>query len=165
MTTLAEKISLGFRETVSLIKQVRNDFLTKIGSLSLLATSEKTSVVGAINELKSGVDAKPSIDDVLSSTNSVWSSAKVHSAITSAVTAIINGANADEDSLKELADKITALAQTDVGLVSVATAQVFTEIQKAQARANIGAVAVDDLGDLAATDFAAVVEDEWLLAA
>jgi hypothetical protein len=58
---------------------------------------------------------------------------------------LINGAGSDSDTLKELADKIVALAQTDTGLVSVALAQTFTDVQKAQARTNIGAASATDL--------------------
>lgn len=164
MTTLTEKISLGFREITLLLKQTKTDLIAKIGSLSLLTTTEKGSIVGAVNELKTAVDGKPTIDDASASASKVWSSTKVQDAIAAAVTAIINGASADEDSLKELADKITALAQADAGLVSAANAQTFTDAQKAQARANIGAVSAADVGDFSAIDFAAIVEDEWLIA-
>lgn len=65
--------------------------------------------------------------------------------LTKAVTDLINGADADSDTLKELADKITALAQTDEGLVNVTVAQEFTVEQKAQARSNIDAVSTSEL--------------------
>ena len=60
--------------------------------------------------------------------------------LTEAITDLINGADADSDTLKELADKITALAQADKGLVSATSAQEFEETNKEIARKNIDAV-------------------------
>lgn len=65
--------------------------------------------------------------------------------LTKAVTDLINGADADSDTLKELADKITALAQTDEGLVNVTVTQDFTVEQKAQGRSNLDAVSTSEL--------------------
>lgn len=65
--------------------------------------------------------------------------------LTQAVTDLINGADADSDTLKELADKITALAQADNGLVNATQAQSFTVEQQKQARTNIAALAEEDL--------------------
>lgn len=65
--------------------------------------------------------------------------------LTKAITDLINGADVDSDTLKELADKITALAQADNGLVSAVEAQDFDADQKKQARDNISAIAEEDL--------------------
>lgn len=65
--------------------------------------------------------------------------------LTQAVTDLINGADTDSDTLKELADKITALAQADNGLVNATQAQSFTVEQQKQARTNIAALAEEDL--------------------
>lgn len=163
-TTLKDNITAGFRAVVAIVKQVRDDIGAKIGALSSLTTTVKSSVVGAINELHTAIASQLTIDDTSTSSTSVWSSAKVDSAITDAVAVVINGAATDEDTLKELADKITALAQTDNGLVSAAAAQAFTDAQKAQARANIGAVGALEVGDFSTIDFASIVNDEWAAA-
>ncbi|WP_310609219.1 hypothetical protein [Limnohabitans sp.] len=160
-TTLKEKIELGFKQTIIIIKQLRDATNAKIGTLTALTTTDKTSVVAAINELQTTIAAKPSINDAETQPTSTWSSQKTHDEITGAITALINGADADADSLKELADKITALAQTDTGLVSAGSSQAFTDDQKATARANIGAVSAADIGSMSTVDFAAVIDDEW----
>lgn len=163
-TTLKDKIDLGFKRVVVIIKQLRDATNAKIGTLTNLTTTDKTSLVAAINELNTAVTAKPSINDAAAQDTSVWSGKKVRDEITNAVTTLINGAGADSDSLKELADKITTLAQTDTGLVSAASSQAFTDSQKATARANIGAASAADIGDVTAADFAAIVDAEWAAA-
>lgn len=87
-------------------------------------------------QIQEAIDAIPEIDLTPFAT-------KVE--LTKAVTDLINGADADSDTLKELADKITALAQTDKGLVNVTVEQEFTLEEKAQGRSNIGAASIDDL--------------------
>ena len=82
----------------------------------------------AINEVKAAVDAiVPG-----------QSAGQVTAAINAAITALINGADVNNDTLKELADRITALAQADAGLVSTAQVQNFNAAQKQQACENIG---------------------------
>ncbi|WP_310611271.1 hypothetical protein [Limnohabitans sp.] len=159
---LIAKIALGFREVVQLVKQLRDDLNVKIGPLNLLNTSDKTSLVASVNELKNDLDGKPNIDDATMSNQAVWSSRKVDAVITKAISDVINGAGPDGDTLKELFDKIVVLAQTDSGLVSTAGVQSFTEAEKLQARENIGALSAADVGDVSSVDFAAIVEDEWL---
>lgn len=78
------------------------------------------------------------IDDAATANNKVWSSNKTQTQITAAITALINGAGMNSDSLKELADQIAALVQADNGLVSAAAVQGFNDAQKQQACANIG---------------------------
>lgn len=81
------------------------------------------------------------IDDAVTAANKVWSSTKTQAQITAAVTALLNGAGVADDTLKELADKILALAQADNGLLSFAAQQVLTAPQLVQAWANL------ELGD------------------
>lgn len=95
----------------------------------------------AINAVDAAVDALPpgaAINDAATSAVSVWSSQKTQAQITAAITALINGAGIDADTLKELADKITALAQADAGLVSTAAVQAFNAAQQLQACQNLG---------------------------
>lgn len=135
-------------QTANTIKAVN----AKVGNTASLTTTDKTTVVAALNELRANLLALPTpssiIDDAAASASKTYSSTKISSLITTAVANLINGAASDSDTLKELADKIVALAQTDNGLVSTALAQSFTDVQKAQARTNIGAASATDLATL-----------------
>lgn len=91
--------------------------------------------------LAAAIAALPSsvvIDDAATAANKVWSSTKTQAQITAAITALINGAGVDSDTLKELADDITALAQADNGLLSFTAAQALTAPQQLQACNNLG---------------------------
>ena len=121
---------------------------TTIGSLASLTTTTKTSVVDAINE----VNAKPSgtggasINDAAPSTTTTYSGTKIESAVSAATAALVNGAPAALDTLKELADALAA-DDTDINAINTAlgnrvrvdAVQSFTSPQQAQARSNIGA--------------------------
>ena len=148
--TLELRIKALAEQVASTIKAVN----AKVGNTANLSTTDKTSLVAALNELKANVNALPTpssvIDDAAASTSKTYSSTKITSLINTAVANLINGAGSDSDTLKELADKIVALAQTDTGLVSVTLAQAFTDAQKTQARSNIGAASAADLVALAA---------------
>ena len=74
----------------------------------MLTTTAKGNLVAALNELKADVDAAASsggasINDVSTSTASVWSSTRTSEAISEAVTALVNGAPGLLDTLEELA--------------------------------------------------------------
>ena len=112
-----------------------------IGGVNNLTTTAKESVVAAINEIKTATDEAGDIYATKEETSKLASKTE----LTQAITDLINGADADSDTLKELADKITALAQADNGLVSAIEAQEFTEEQKAQARSNIDAASTGEL--------------------
>ena len=146
----------------------------KIGSANL-TTTEKTTLIGAINELDAAVKANDGdiiaiqtaltalqttvsglIDDTAASTTKVYSSSKVDSQITAAKQAVKNdllgGAGEAYDTLKELADlietnktAIEALQTIAAGHVKYNAAQSLTDEQKAQARTNIGAIAASDV--------------------
>ncbi len=146
----------------------------KIGK-SALTTTEKTTLIGAINELDAAVKSNDGdistinsaltalqiklngiIDDTTASTTKVYSSSKVDSQITAAKQAVKNdllgGAGTAYDTLKELADlietnktAIEALQTIAAGHVKYDAAQVLTNEQKAQARTNIGAVAASEI--------------------
>lgn len=146
--TLELRIKALAEQTANIIKAVN----AKVGNTASLTTTDKTTVVAALNELRANLLALPTpssiIDDATASASKTYSSTKINSLISTAVANLINGAGADSDTLKELADKIVALAQTDNGLVSTALAQAFTAIQKTQARDNIGAASAADLAAL-----------------
>lgn len=113
----------------------------RVGTLSSLTSTDKSSLVAALNELKaivSGLGAGVAIDDGATSGSSVWSSSRTQTAITSAITALINGAPGAQDTLAELAAQITALASTDSGLLSFAAVQTLTAPQQLQGCTNLG---------------------------
>lgn len=126
--------------------------LAKIGDLGTLTTTQRASLVGALNELKTGIDAAVKIDDA----GTTWSSTKINSAINAAISALVSGAPEALDTIKEVADAIntnkgaiTALQQIAAGHVKFDAAQTLNDTQKQQARENIDAVSA---AQLAATD-------------
>ena len=109
------------------------------GNLSDLTTTDKANMVSALNELKNSIpSAGAVIDDTGSGTTKTWSSNKIQSQITSAITALVSGAPGASDTLKELSDQIVALSQADNGLLSFAAAQALSAQQKLQGCNNLG---------------------------
>lgn len=116
-----------------------NAAVGRIGTLASLTTTDKTSLVAALNEVKALIGAAGAqIDDLATSNSTVWSSTKTQAQITAAITALVNGAPGAQDTLAELAAQITALAQTDAGLLSFAAAQTLTAPQQLQGCNNLG---------------------------
>lgn len=148
MAVLTQSINDGFAQITTLLKQVNTTLKGNQGDLTKLSTADKTSLVNALNELKTTIDNKTSINDSQNTTVNTWSATKISNEITQAITNLINGADASSDTLKELADKITALAQADNGLVSAIQAQPFTAAQKLQARSNIDVYSKAEIGDI-----------------
>lgn len=136
----------------SLISAVATDIkslTTKQGNLANLTTTEKTNLVGALNELKtaiSSVDLTVLLaDTTASATNKTWSIDKIKSEISASINALINGAPAALDTLKELADllssndsAINSLVTSVSNRVRFDAAQTLTTEQQAQACTNIG---------------------------
>lgn len=160
MAVLTQSINEGFAQITTLLKQVNNALKSSQGDLTKLSTSDKTSLVNALNELKVTIDNKTSINDSQTTTANTWSATKISNEIATAITNLINGADASSDTLKELADKITALAQADNGLVSANQAQAFTEQQKAQARSNIDVYSKAEIGDIN-TNFVTTINNTY----
>ena len=134
------------------------------GSLSALATTAKASLVAAVNELKTAVDAASgsgvSIDDGAGdgATGVTWSADKIFDAIEAAKTAVKNdltaGAAAALDTLSELAAALNndpafaaTIAAEIANRVRFDAAQVLDATQQTQARSNIGAQAAAAIGD------------------
>ena len=134
------------------------------GSLSALTTTAKASLVAAVNELKTAVDAAAgggvSIDDGAGdgATGVTWSADKIFDAIEAAKTAVKNdltaGAAAALDTLSELAAALNndpafaaTIAAEIANRVRYDAAQTLTAPQQAQARANIGAQSAAAIGD------------------
>ena len=148
MAVLTQSINDGFAQITTLLKQVNNTLKGNQGDLTKLSTADKTSLVNALNELKSTIDNKTSINDSQNTAANTWSATKISNEITTAITNLINGADVSSDTLKELADKIATLAQSDNGLVSANQAQAFTAAQKLQARDNIDVYSKAEIGDI-----------------
>lgn len=117
---------------------------TNQGNLALLTTTDKTSLVSAINEVKASASGAI-IDDASITTDKVWSSSKTNSSITNAVNALINGAGSALDTLKELADALgndpnfaTTIATALANRVRYDDVQTLSAAQMLQACTNIG---------------------------
>lgn len=132
----------------------------KEGLLGGIATAIEPLATKA--ELKAKADKAPEGEEyaLVSSLTELVAPLATKAELTQAITDLINGADADSDTLKELADKITALAQADNGLVNATQAQSFTVEQQKQARTNIAALAEEDLefGEGYAERFAEALE-------
>lgn len=147
----------------SFVTRVGTEFKTvysRIGTLTSLTTTDKTSIVAAINEVRQGqAQAGAQINDTAAGIGTVYSSSKTEDRITAAVTSLVNAAPAALDTLKELSDALggdanfaatvnTALANR----VRYDAAQTLTGPQQVQARANIGAGTSNLVVGTAATD-------------
>ena len=131
------------------------------GSLPSLSTTAKSSLVAAINEIAQAVAGASGIDDGAVSGASTWSSSKINTEITGAISDLVGGAGTALDTLQELAEALgndpsfaTTLATQIANRVRYDEAQVLTAPQKAQACDNIGAASLVATGDLD-RDFAA----------
>ena len=125
------------------------------GNITTLQTSLGTLQTD-LKALQDKVNSQSEIDDTAAATNKTYSSSKIKSEITAAKQAVKNdllgGAGAAYDTLKELADLITsnkdaidALKAVAVGHVKFDAAQSLTDVQKKQARDNIGAATASDV--------------------
>lgn len=160
--TLSKKLENAFVRVAEEIRSLRNQIGGVIGNLEDLTTNNKSTLVGAFNELKTELDSLPEgtvtgaeIDDAQAASNKVYSSTKVEELVTKAITDLVGGADTNSDTLKEIADKITALMQADEGLLSFKASQTLSPEEQAQAATNLG------LGDTT-VDFVAVFQTELL---
>ena len=118
-----------------------------IGALTGLTTTNKTSVVAAINEVRSQVTtAGAQINDTTASTTTVYSSSKTDGNISAAVAALVGTVPETLNTLDELAaalgDDPNAITSINTALgnrVRFDAAQTLTAPQAAQARSNIAA--------------------------
>lgn len=139
---------------------------TTRGTMASLTTTEKSNLVGALNELKSALDAvaagSGAISDGTTSTSTTWSSTKISTQISSAISDLVNGAPTALDTLKELADELSSQGSAASALtiavgnrVRYDAAQTLDGTQKAQANTNIGSLSLANSGD-PDTDLAAL---------
>lgn len=116
-----------------------NTLSGRVGTLSALTTTDKTSLVAALNETKALIGAAgAAIDDGVTATGTTWSSSKIQTQITAAITAVVAGAPGAQDTLAELAAQITALAAADGSLLSFGGPQTLSAPQQAQGCENLG---------------------------
>ena len=134
ITSLAQAIAADIKRLTA------ND-----GTLTALTTTDKTSLVNAINELKTSIANGTNINDSATNTSATWSSQKINTSINNAVSALVNGASTTLDTLKELADALgndanfaTTIAAQMGKRVRVDAAQTFTVVEQAQGCANLG---------------------------
>lgn len=171
MTTHVERIVALVQAIGPDVKQLKNS----VGNIDTLSTTAKTNLVAAINELKAAVSGTVTIDDTVGTgaTTVTWSADKIYNTIELAKQAvkdqILDGASSALDTLKEFQDAInndptfaTTILDALGKRVRVDAEQIFTDPEKAQGRANIGAASaadlsalVADLGDLT-TDLVAI---------
>jgi hypothetical protein len=83
------------------VKALRTLINGNAAGLTGLTTTDKSNLVSAINEVKATAGA--AIDDATTSTTKVWSSSKTNTAISSAVSALVDAAPGTLDTLNELA--------------------------------------------------------------
>jgi hypothetical protein len=159
MASTQDELDLVFIEIGSNFKDDR----TTMGLLSSLSTTQKTSLVAAINEVFGRTaSAGAQINDVTAGNTTVYSSTKTDTQIASArsslKTEILGGVGAAYDTLQELVTYFNGLdSANDADVASLVTlvgtrlrfdaAQVLTVSEKAQANTNLGSVSLAQFGD------------------
>lgn len=130
--------------------------IEKNGDLTALSTTQKTNLVGAINELYSLLGSSgATIDDSGSSASVAWSASKIASELLALKNTILGGASSAYDTLKEIEALVGANSTLGATLTTAINNRVRYDAiqslsveQKTQALSNIGAVAVSDVGDM-----------------
>jgi hypothetical protein len=142
-------------------KSLRTLLNGNAAGLTALTTTNKTNLVAALNELKAEVQSLAvaggaTLNDALNaSTTQTWSITKINNSITNAINAVTNGAPGALDTLAEL----SAALGNDANFAATVTtglsnrvrtdtaAQGLTTQQKTNARTNIDAFGVGEIGD------------------
>ncbi len=127
------------------------------GDKTALTTTDKTSLVAAINELKAALAGAAGILDTAAAgdTTHTWSADKIVTQLAAVKSEILNGAPSAYDTLLEIANQLATDDGAISGLLTAVgnrvafdQAQTLTSPQKAQALANIGAISASDVGDV-----------------
>lgn len=151
--SLASNLSNFATRVATEIKLLKGMISGGASNLSALTTTQKSSLVSAVNELKSLIDSNGSgsagaaIDDASVSSTTAWSSSKTNSEISSRINQLTDGAPAALDTLNELAAAINDDANFSAVVTQGLSNRVRTDInnqgldstQKANARTNIDA--------------------------
>ena len=147
MSTLQVRITDLATRVATECKSLRTLINSNASDLSSLTTTQKSSLVGAINELKSALNSVSSvtINDTATNTTVVWSASKVAQEIQNAKDALINGASTALDTLNELATALnndpnfaTTITTQLSNRLRFDSAQVLTAAQQTQACTNLG---------------------------
>jgi capsid protein len=146
------------------VAQEFNDVRASAGNLANLTTTDKSSLVAAVNELKAAVVSASAIDDQNVTSSSTYSSSKIVTLLDALKGEILGGADAAYDTLLEIqqllqngTSGLEALLAAINNRVRFDAAQTLTAPEQAQACSNMGAVAAADIGDTD-SDFVAVFE-------
>jgi hypothetical protein len=151
MATLAQRLQDLAVQLGTDHKTLKTMINGNVADLAGLATTIKTNLVAAINEVRQlAVDAAAQggaeINDAATNSTEAWSSQKIVDEILAAVNGLATGAPAALNSIDELAaalqddaNVITNLLTAMGNRVRVDAAQSFSAGEKAQARSNIGA--------------------------
>ena len=149
------------------VAQEFNDVRATAGNLASLTTTDKSSLVAAINELKAAVLSATAIDDNQIATTTTYSSNKIVSLLDALKADILGGADAAYDTLVEIQQLLqNGTTGLDALLAAVNlrvrfdAAQTLTVAEQLQARTNIGAVAAADVGNTD-TDFVVIFDGRW----
>jgi hypothetical protein len=170
MATQTQRITDALYHLTTQLKATRQRVNGNEADLSGLTTTQKSSLMLALNEVKAIADAAlaaggAQIDDGLgASASKTWSISKIVSEITSTYNALTTGAPGALNTLDELAaalgDDANFAATITAALANrvrtdVAT-QGLTATQQTNARTNIGAYGIAEIGD-PDTDLVAVI--------
>jgi len=168
MANLVSNISNLATRTATENKAIRTLINGNAADLSALTTTNKASVVAALNELKATITSVSAAagatvnDAATSSTTQTYSINKIRDLVNTSISAVTAGAPAALDTLDELAaalgDDANFAATITAALgnrLRVDAAQTLNATQKATGIANLGAVAAADIGDTA-TDFTSI---------
>lgn len=161
MATMQTRLSDLATRVATECKAIRTLMNGNAANLSALTTTNKTSIVAALNELKSALGA--SINDAAASATTTYSSNKIVALINTAVSGLVASAPGALDTLDELASALgddanfAATVSTALGnRVRTDTAlQGLDVTQQSNARANIGALGTSEIGN-PDTDFVTV---------
>lgn len=126
-----------------------------MGSLLALATTDRSSLVAAINELQSEIQTSGAqIDDVTASSTTVYSSTKTNTEIAAAVANLVASSPAALDTLDELAAALgddanfaTTTATALGNRLRFDAAQALTAPQMVQGNTNLGSLSLIESGD------------------
>jgi len=145
-------------ELISAIGEDIANLRTTRGTMAALTTTEKTNLVGALNELKAGLDAleagSGAIDDNATSDATTWSSGKIATSIEAAIAALLDDAPEALDTLRELAEALEGQEGVVNGLLTSIghrlrfdAPQALDAAEKAQGNANLGSLSLLQSGN------------------
>lgn len=129
-----------------------NSVNTSIGDKDSLSTSAKSSIVEAINEIKSNISVLEGVDlvrdDLNSSSTYIWSINKIKSNTSFLIDSLWTNVPQEYDSLKKISDKLNDLTVEVSDRVSYSSSDNKSTSEKSQARANIDAPSTGELSNV-----------------